>query len=410
MADKPKSLTDDPTKLRTSPSVVVLASKRGYRAFEIENRKMYALNPAAAIVLELADGSRSKADLIETLVPLVGRDKADRCRAWIDSAIEMHLLIDHASHPASTAPDVKTLTDIASEFRWNDDVETAYLLQRQAVEMDPDDPEQWYRLAELAHIVGDRETARSAYEHYAQHHPEDAEVRHILIALRGEALPARASDDCIEQIYRKFADFYESNMCDDLLYRAPDHLAAALAPWLKATKSLEAVDLGCGTGLFGTKLRPSCHRLVGVDLSAAMLEKAGDRNVYDELECAEITTWLNARSGESFDLITCCDTLIYFGDLTEVISAAVARLRPGGVLGFTLEKTEHAPLELADSGRFRHHRSHVGAAAKAAGANVIRIDEKVLRREYGDDVIGLVSVLQKKDSPASRRSSRRSGD
>jgi len=409
MAEKSKIVRTDTPKLRTSPSVVLLESKRGFRAFEVDHRKIYALNPAAVIVLELADGTRTKSELIETIIPLVGREKADRCSAWIDSAIDMRLLIEHSGRQPSTGPDARALAEIADEMRWNDDVETAYLLQRRAAEMDSGDPEQWYRLAELAHIMGDRETARTAYERYAEHHPEDAEVRHILIALRGEAFPARASDDCIEQIYRKFAEFYESNMCDDLLYRAPDHLAAALGPWLKGTRTLDTVDLGCGTGLFGTRLRPWCRRLVGVDLSPAMLEKASERNVYDELTCAEITSWLSEQEGESFDLITCCDTLIYFGDLTEVISVAVARLKPGGVLGFTLEKTERQPLELADSGRFRHHRSHVGAAARAAGANVIRIDEKVLRREYGDDVVGLVSVLQKKDTPAGKRPRRPPG-
>jgi len=274
-------------------------------------------------------------------------------------------------------------------------VETAFLLQRRAAEMTPTDASLWYQLAELAHIMGDRETARTAYETYAKSHPEDAEVRHILIALRGEPLPPRADDQCIEQIYHKFAEFYESNMCHDLLYKAPDHLAAALKPWLSPDPTLNAVDLGCGTGLLGAKLRRGCSHLTGVDLSAAMLEKAANRGIYDKLIRSELTTWLRNGESETFDLITCCDTLIYFGDLSDVIAAAVARLRPGGIMGFTLEKTERPPLVLGDSGRFRHHRSHVGEAAKAAGAKVIRISEKVLRREYGEDVIGLVAVLRK---------------
>jgi len=280
-------------------------------------------------------------------------------------------------------------------LRWSDDVHSAFLLQKYAAELDPDDPNQWYRLGELAHIVGDRNLAREAYETYFESHPDDAEVAHILIALKGEPLPPRASDACIDQIYARFAEFYESNMCDELAYRAPEHLATAFGPWLKEATDLFTVDLGCGTGLFGRKLRPHCRRLIGVDLSPAMLEKAAKPGVYDELTDAELTQWLITYSGEPFDLITCCDTLIYFGDLTNVLKAAFARLRPGGKMGFTLEKSAEAPFRLGDSGRYRHHRSHIQAAAKAAGAKVERIVEKVLRREYGENVEGLVTILVK---------------
>jgi predicted TPR repeat methyltransferase len=136
---------------------------------------------------------------------------------------------------------------------------------------------------------------------------------------------------------------------------------------------------------------------VGVDLSAAMLEKARDHKIYDELHCGELTEWLGGQAGggEPFDLITCCDTLIYFGNLTTVVPAVMARLKPGGVFGFTLEKSSSKPVELGDSGRFRHSRGHVAEVAGLADAKVLRISEKVLRVEYGEEVTGLVTILQK---------------
>lgn len=385
------------SKPRISPSVLVLTIQGGYGVFDVRSKTMHRLNPTAALIVELADGTRTVDEIVETISQVIGRDKATRSTRWIARAVEQKLLVesDESSEIKAETLDAPKISELASELRWADDVQSAYLLQKHAAELAPEDPYQWYRLGELAHIVGERSVARAAYETYFEKHPEDAEVGHILIALKDEPLPPRASDACIDQIYSRFAEFYESNMCDELAYRAPEHLAAAFGQWLKDSKNLFAVDLGCGTGLFGRKIRPHCRRLLGIDLSQAMLEKAGQIGVYDALESAELTDWLTRYSGEPFELITCCDTLIYFGDLTNVLSSAMSCLRPGGKMGFTLEKSDKAPFRLGDSGRFRHHRSHIQAAAKAAGANVDRIAEKVLRREYGEDVLGLVTVLTK---------------
>lgn len=380
---------------KVCPAIVLWAGEEGYRAFDVRNRALHRLNATAALIMEMADGSRSEPEILAALAPIIGPEKAQRGSQWITRAIEQGLLFDSTGTAPNDVPDADTLATIANDLRWDDDVRTAFQLQKQAAELAPGDADHWYRLGELAHINGDRETARAAYETYLRSYPDDAEVHHILIALRNEPPPARASDACIDLIYRRFATFYESNMCEELEYQAPAHLAAALSPWLKNGCDLEAVDLGCGTGLFGQRLRPHCRRLSGVDLSPDMLEKAREKGVYDDLHQAELTHWLQERKGESFDLIACCDTLIYFGDLTDVIRLAVAALKPGGIMGFTLEKSDRSPLELGDSGRFRHHRNHIREAAKAAGISDFRIVEKVLRKEYGENVAGLVTVLRK---------------
>ena len=113
--------------------------------------------------------------------------------------------------------------------------------------------------------------SRTAYERYHASFPDDAEVEHLLIALREDAPPPRASDRCIEQLYEHFASFYDQNMCGDLDYRAPELLLACMAEALGSRRDLIALDAGCGTGLFGEQLKPLARRLVGMDLSAAMI-------------------------------------------------------------------------------------------------------------------------------------------
>lgn len=382
-------------KLRVGDSIVVLTGDQGYMAFDTTTETLVRLNETAALAIELADGSRSESEILSAVVSLIGHDKAEKCRKWIAKAIEKGLLADADTLPASPPLDAEALSNLATKIRWNDQVHTAWLLQKHAAELAPDDPIQAYRLAELAHILDRRDEARAAYEQYFRHHPDDAEIAHILTALRDDAPPGRASDACIQQIYDRFASFYEDNMCGDLDYRAPDHLFAAVRQAFLGRNDLVAADLGCGTGLFGQKLRPISQRLIGMDLSPAMLEKARERAVYDDLDCAEITAWLAREPVDRFDLIAICDTLIYFGDLRQVLPACVKHLKPGGHIAFTLEKADSAPFLLGDSGRYRHHRNHIREVAAEAGLKLVHKSDKVLRREYGTDVIGLVTVLQK---------------
>jgi predicted TPR repeat methyltransferase len=124
-----------------------------------------------------------------------------------------------------------------------------------------------------------------------------------------------------------------------------------------------------------------------------MIELARKREIYDRLEVAEITAWLNGTQ-EQFDLIASCDCLIYFGDLHEIAAAAAKRLKPGGLFAFSMECGTRYPFHLTDTGRYEHHPDHVRDVAAAAGLSVARLDQAFLRNEYGTPVTGLFAVLK----------------
>jgi predicted TPR repeat methyltransferase len=252
----------------------------------------------------------------------------------------------------------------------------------------------WLALGELAHIVGRRDDARDAYEHYLALEPDDAEVEQILLSLRGDEPPPRAPDRCIQQLYSRFAAFYETNMRGDLEYQAPERIGEALAAALGPRTGLDVLELGCGTGLAAPVLRPYARRLTGIDLSPEMVEKARAGGRYDTLEVAEITAWL-ARDTTTFDLVVACDTLIYFGDLRQITVPVASRLRPSGVLVFTVERDAGESFRLTDSGRYAHSLTHVQAAVDAAGLQLERVSEGLLRYEYGAAVTGLVVTARR---------------
>ena len=343
--------------------------------------------------MELCDGTRTREQILGTVEPLLEANGPASCKAWLDQAVAQGLL--QSGVPASTREPwtASDLHNLATQLRYQDRVLAAFICQQRASELAPEDPQQWYALAELSHIVGRRDEARAAYERYHQAHPEDVEVQHLLNGLRDEPPPQRASDQYIEQLYSGFASFYDDNMCDDLDYRAPDLLNAALRTALAARDELSVLELGCGTGLFGQLVRPWARRLVGIDLSAAMVERALQRGIYDSLETAEITAWLARQPSQHYDVIAICDTLIYFADLRQVLHSAAGHLAPEGILGFTVEHGTTFPFRLSDSGRFTHHRDHLFDVAQEAGLPIISQATEVLRYEYGEAVVGFVTVL-----------------
>jgi predicted TPR repeat methyltransferase len=137
-----------------------------------------------------------------------------------------------------------------------------------------------------------------------------------------------------------------------------------------------------------------------VDLSGGMIEKARHRGGYDTLEVAELTGYLQAHPG-AYDVVLSADTLVYFGELQEALTAAHAALRPGGWVAFTLEALDEdlVRVELTPSGRYRHTRRYIERVLAVAGFDRARIAPDVLRRESGEPVAGWV-VLARHPAPA----------
>src|SRR5690242_4989130 len=383
-----------------NPTVRLTQVENGYLAYDPAADRLHELNPVAALIVELCDGTRSIEELQELAKPFVAEDMAGEVGKWIEQAIRVGLFIEANGHPAARQElSAEELTRLAKRLRDKGKIETAYLCQLRAAELVPNDSRVWSDLGELAHIFGKRDQTRAAYERYLDLEPDDAETKHLLAALRDEP-PPRASDECIQQLYQRFSSFYEFNVCEELYYEAPQRLHDLIQAVLADRRDLAVVDLGCGSGLAGLRLRPLAQRMTGVDLSPEMIDLARARKIYDHLEVAEITRWLSEKT-DQFDLIAACDCLIYFGDLRQVLLPAAKRLAAGGVFAFTLERGERYPFRLSDTGRYTHTAQHVREVATEAELRVARLEEAYLRMEYGAEVTGLFVALQNQAPPVS---------
>lgn len=280
------------------------------------------------------------------------------------------------------------------------DLEQAVDCFRHAIGCDGGNVRALDALGVTLYMLGRQNEAVAAYRGWLDREPDNPLPRHMLAACGGEAPPPRADDAYVREVFDRFAESFDEQLLKNLDYRAPEVLVDALTGVLGAPESaLDVLDAGCGTGLCGPLIRPHARRLDGVDLSSGMLEKARLRGGYDELVAAELTAYLKEHP-QTWDVVLSADTLVYFGDLAEVLAATHAALRAGGRVAFTLEAmdADEDRSELSSSGRYRHTRSYVERVLAAAGFAEVSIAASTLRKEVGRPVEGWV-VLARKSRP-----------
>jgi len=241
------------------------------------------------------------------------------------------------------------------------------------------------------------EEAAQVYRDWLVREPEHPVPRHMLAACGAAEAPSRAADDYVREVFDAFAESFDEQLLKNLNYRAPQVLAEALANVLPgAIGAFDILDAGCGTGLCAPLLRPYAKQLVGVDLSGGMVDKARARGGYDVLEVAELTAYLQSHPN-AYDIVFSADTLVYFGELRDVLDASHAALRPGGWLAFTVEaaRGEDDRVDLSPSGRYQHTRRYVESVLAATGFSHTSIGTDTLRKEGGQPVMGWVVLAQR---------------
>lgn len=388
------------------PAILVAPTEEGYVAYDPGTDTLHQLNAFASLLLELCDGKRSVDEIRALIAPLMQPDQAGELDQWVAAGIKSGLLVwsDGPTEGVKQFTPAE-LYEFAVRLKKAGNPQPAWLCTKRALELNPENWDAWYDFGDLSLSVGKRDEGRRAFEIYFKANPDDAEIEHLLIALRDETPPERASDRTIQKIYKDFAWSYETRMRDDLEYKGPERLFEGLKPVIGERSGLRVLDLGCGSGFAGVVLKPFSAQLIGIDLSPDMIELARKRGIYDVLEVAEITDWLD-RTNEHFDLISCCDCLIYFGDLKRITTAAAKRLYPGGIFALTTEGGPAFPFRITDTGRYEHHPDHIREAAAAAGLSVMYLEQSFLRLEYGAEVPGNYAVLRNDAAGAESEASR----
>jgi predicted TPR repeat methyltransferase len=253
-------------------------------------------------------------------------------------------------------------------------------------------------LSRVLYIDRNYKEVADVLKQWLEFDPENAAALHMLSACTGENIPARASDAFVEETFDNFAGSFDE-ILKKLDYQAPELVLSAVQTQIEDTdRQLVILDAGCGTGLCGPLLRDYASQLDGVDLSQGMVDKARDRDIYDDLVVAELTDYI-ANNSNTYDLIASADTLCYFGDLSSVLRAIFSALTEQGLLVFTVEKIiETEPAEafrLNPHGRYSHTEEYVISTLNQSGLQLLSITTEHLRKEAGKSVTGMLVTAKK---------------
>ncbi len=121
---------------------------------------------------------------------------------------------------------------------------------------------------------------------------------------------------------------------------------------------LDIVDAGGGTGGFAVPLAELGHRVVVVDPSpdslASLDRRAAEAGVSDRVDArqGDLSSLPDVVAAGSADALLCHSVLEYADDAGEALGAAVAVIRPGGLLSILVANRHAVVLARALAGRF----------------------------------------------------------
>ncbi|MEO9339336.1 methyltransferase domain-containing protein [Mesorhizobium sp. SB112] len=263
-----------------------------------------------------------------------------------------------------------------------------------ALEIAPDWAMGWFRLGEFHEAAGDKVQAAEAWRMSLKLEPADRPGATLKLELLGvEPATSAPPSAFVETLFDQYAPKFEKSLVELLDYRVPELLESEILAQ-KTSDFRHAIDLGCGTGLMGERLRPICERLDGYDISAEMLKKARAKNVYDSLTKADLQDLL--LPPESADLIAAADVFMYLGALENIVATVTNGLSKGGLFAFSVElHDEPEGFTLRPSRRYAHSESYLKEVLACWNFEILSMRMEIIRRDRGEPLEGLIVVAKK---------------
>jgi predicted TPR repeat methyltransferase len=288
----------------------------------------------------------------------------------------------------------------ALDYLARGDVAGAVDILQQVLELAPDFATAWFALGAIHDREGDRASAIAAFRKAADADPRDYHGARLHLARlgAGEATP-EMTQVYVSRLFDQHAPNFEQSLLERLGYRGPqvllDAVIGACRVFGREAHFDRALDLGCGTGLAGRAFAPHVDSLVGVDISANMLEIAERTGLYRAVHVADMLSFLQGEKDASADLILVADAFPYVADLAPYGRQAARVLTPDGLFAFTVETHDGDGVVLRQTLRYAHGTDHVRAALAGAGLALAQLARTSFRTEKNVPVPGLVVVAQR---------------
>ena len=227
-----------------------------------------------------------------------------------------------------------------------------------------------------------------------QEDPGDVQVGYFLCIAEGTEPDVELKQSYVQAEFDAYAGQFDDSLKLKLGYDAPAKMLAFLLETIPETPHFRnGVDLGCGTGLFGSLVKEYVDNLTGIDLSGMMIEAARKRNCYDTLLEGEIVSALKGIDS-SFDLFSATDVIVYFGDLEPLFSTVKPKAAPNALFLLTTECHEGEKYLLQNSGRYAHSHEYLKTVSTNHGFSIVASRKIPLRKEGGEWLEGEMFIIQ----------------
>jgi len=278
--------------------------------------------------------------------------------------------------------------------------EQAIAAQRRAIALDPKLWQAWHHLERALEAAGNIDQAVATLELLVSNEPNPQLAHYDLAALGREAPPPMSPPEYIVDLFNSYAPIFEHHLTSTLGYRAPQYVLESLQECrsriAQEDKKIDILDLGCGSGLGGDVFRPIAKSIVGVDMAPAMVKRCATRGVYNQVVLSSASDYLQDRS-QQFDFILSTDLFIYIGDISVVMHRGAMALRPGGMMGISIETHDHpnADFVLLPTRRYAQSVSYMNRMASENGLIELKSSIIPLRREGNGWIMGRIFILAK---------------
>jgi predicted TPR repeat methyltransferase len=290
--------------------------------------------------------------------------------------------------------------DIARGLQLDGDLVAAEDLFVQATDLAPGFATAWFRLGEVRELLGDLRGAIAAFRTAETTDPADRNGAGLRLMRLGAVDVGGMRPTYVKALFDQYAPKFETALVDELGYRGPAQLLAAVLSARAGAGMPPAfegvIDLGCGTGLAARAFAGVAADFIGIDLSPRMIERARSTGLYAELDVAEIVEGLSRRRDASADLILAADVMVYVHDMAPLLAEVARVLAPGGLFAFTLESHAGEGVVLGEGLRYAYSAATARTLIAASGLLLEQLEPASSRNESGAQVPGLIAVAVKR--------------